>query len=351
MHLVDSNLRLAPSDLSEFLSCRHRTGLDLAVAAKALDRPHRHDPMADALRKRGAEHERAYVASLRAKGLQVVEIDQEPPPDAGIARTLDAMRSGADVIVQAALSSHGADTSRGWWFGYADVLQRVPVESDLGDWSYEPYDAKLARETRGGTILQLAVYADLLEHVQRTRPTQFWVVSPGRDGAPFTVTPYRDADYSAYVRLVRRQLGATLALGHEGIQTTHYPEPVEHCEVCRWWDRCNRRRRRDDHLGFIAGIGRVHRDELVAQGFPTLADAATRMWPIAFTLRRGSRETYERIHHQARLQLEQRQERRPVHELLPVVEGQGLTRLPAPSPGDLFLDLEGARFAREGGRE
>jgi len=351
MRLDTSNLRLAPSDLSEFLSCRHRTGLDLAVASGVLDRPHRHDPMADALGARGAEHERAYVASLRAEGLQVVEIDQEQPTEARIAQTLDAMRSGADVIVQAALSSRGADSSRGWWFGYADVLQRVPVGSDLGDWSYEPYDAKLARETRGGTILQLAVYVDLLEHIQRTRPTQFWVVSPGRDGTGFTVTPYRDADYSAYVRLVRRQLGATLALDHGGIRTTYYPEPVEHCEVCRWWDRCNTRRRSDDHLGFIAGIGRVHRDELVAQGFPTLADAATRMWPIAFKPGRGSRETYERIHHQARLQLEQRQARRPVHELLPVVEGQGLARLPAPSPGDLFLDLEGARFARAGGRE
>jgi predicted RecB family nuclease len=37
--------------------------------------------------------------------------------------------------------------------------------------------------------------------------------------------------------------------------------------------------------------------------------------------------------------------------LLPIKEGQGLARLPAPSAGDVFLDLEGARFARDGGRE
>jgi uncharacterized protein len=40
-----------------------------------------------------------------------------------------------------------------------------------------------------------------------------------------------------------------------------------------------------------------------------------------------------------------------VHELLPIEPGQGLARLPAPSRGDLFLDLEGDPFAREGGRE
>ncbi len=40
-----------------------------------------------------------------------------------------------------------------------------------------------------------------------------------------------------------------------------------------------------------------------------------------------------------------------MHELLPVVIGEGLSRLPSPSPGDIFLDLEGDTFAREGGRE
>ena len=37
--------------------------------------------------------------------------------------------------------------------------------------------------------------------------------------------------------------------------------------------------------------------------------------------------------------------------LLPIEADQGLARLPAPSAGDVFLDLEGARFARDGGRE
>ncbi|MER8759869.1 ribonuclease H-like domain-containing protein [Mesorhizobium sp. M0976] len=41
----------------------------------------------------------------------------------------------------------------------------------------------------------------------------------------------------------------------------------------------------------------------------------------------------------------------PVHELLPIEQDQGLTRLPAPSLGDIFLDLEGDPFARDGGRE
>ena len=51
------------------------------------------------------------------------------------------------------------------------------------------------------------------------------------------------------------------------------------------------------------------------------------------------------------MQLEQRTKKEPIFKVLPVVPAQGLCRLPEPSLGDLFLDLEGARFVREGGHE
>ena len=74
--------------------------------------------------------------------------------------------------------------------------------------------------------------------------------------------------------------------------------------------------------------------------------------PLPFTPRRGAIETYIRLQDQARVQLEGRIKRKPVHELLlPIEVDQGLARLPAPSTGDVFLDLEGARFARDGGNE
>lgn len=73
--------------------------------------------------------------------------------------------------------------------------------------------------------------------------------------------------------------------------------------------------------------------------------------PLSFTLRRGAIETYIRVREQARLQLAGRTQGTPVHELLPITPDQGFARLPAPSPGDVFLDLEGDPFARDGGRE
>jgi predicted RecB family nuclease len=347
MRLVDGRLRLAPTDLSTFISCRHRTGLDLAVALGMLGKPIQENPYADILRRLGAEHEQRYVDQLRSSGLTVVVIAREDgvPTTASLARQADdtvaAMRAGAGAIVQARLA-HGSLA------GYADVLIRVDRQSRLGEWSYEPQDTKLARETKGSAILQLCGYAELLEPMQGSLPEHFHVITPDPVHPVYT---YRTTDYLAYYRTIRASLNMALAGGHEALRDAHYPEPVEYCAVCTWEAHCMARRRRDDHLSFVANAARVHRQELMAQGYPTLAAAATMPVPIPFAPSRGAGETYNRLGQQARVQFQQRTERRPVVERLPIVDREGLTRLPAPSAGDIFLDLEGARFAREDGRE
>ena len=347
MRLSGDQLQLAPTDLSTFVGCRHRTGLELAVAHGALYRPADEDPYAAILRRKGAKHEAGYVESLRARGLQVVTIarDEGPATVGALAqqadRTLAAMRAGTEVIVQARLA-HGTMA------GYADVLMRVGTASRLGAWSYEAQDTKLARETRGTAILQLCAYSELLAHLQDQLPAHFHIVTPD---VVRPVHTFRTADYMAYYRTVRRSLETAVARGHERLRSEHYPEPVEPCAVCAWEAQCLRRRRQDDHLSFIANAGRVHRQELALQGYSTLAAAAAMAVPVTFTPSRGARETYDRLGDQARVQHQQRLSRQPVFERLPVARGMGLARLPEPSPGDVFLDLEGARFAREGGRE
>jgi predicted RecB family nuclease len=107
------------------------------------------DPMLEILRERGLEHERAYVENLAQSGRRVVEIDKQNPT--AFEETLSAMRDGADVVVQARLE-HGA------WAGWADVLLRVAGESRFGGWRYEPVETKLAKETRGATLIQLCLF-------------------------------------------------------------------------------------------------------------------------------------------------------------------------------------------------
>jgi predicted RecB family nuclease len=92
--------------------------------------------------------------------------------------------------------------------------------------------------------------------------------------------------------------------------------------------------------------------ELETAGIGTLRQLGELALPLPFSPSRGAIGTYIRLHNQARVQLEGRVKKEPVHELLlPIEADQGLARLPPPSAGDVFLDLEGARFARDGGRE
>jgi uncharacterized protein len=335
-------LILSATDLSNFLNCQHRTALEIGEALGKRRRPAWNDPLLEALFARGVEHERKYVASLRAAGKTIIDLTDTKVRSDALVATLEAMRSGTEVIVQGALGSER-------WYGRPDVLLRVAEASALGDWGYEIADTKLAIETRAGTILQVGLYCDLLANVQGRPPEHFYVVTP--DGqAP--VKRYRSNEYAAYFRLLRRQLEAAVLVDEEALAATHYPEPIEHCDVCPWTSECSHKRRQEDHLSLVAGITRVQRTELRSHDIKTMAALAHTPIPFPFRPTRGSIESYVRVREQARVQVRARELQASVFELIqPVEPGKGLTRLPAPSAGDLFFDIEGDPFAGENGRE
>ena len=337
MRPTPDSVTLSASDLGGFLSCRHKTALDLAVAKKLRPKPPKYpDPVLEILIARGFEHEESYVDAHREKGRKVVDLSEG---DDRVARTIAAMKDGADIIVQGQLHHEG-------WGGYPDILERVGVASGLGDWSYQVVDTKLSRETKGTTILQLALYSDIVGVIQGRAPEFFFVVTPDQQER------YRLNDYAAYYRLVKRGLASAVTGDPLALAGLYYPEPVDHCDLCRWDHDCRKKRRADDHLSLVAGISRLQRRELEPRGVTTLAGLGRMPIPIAPPPERGSLESYTRVREQARVQLEGREQNTNIHEmLLPVEAGQGLTRLPEPSPGDIFLDLEGDTFARDGGRE
>jgi len=341
VHVRDGEFALSATDLSSFLGCKHRTALDMAVALGKREPVYQSDPLLELLIQRGLEHERRFVDSLRTGNASVVDLAGIDHNAERLAKTEAAMREGADVIVQGAFAD-------GIWNGRPDILRRVEQPSALGSWSYEVYDTKLARETKGGTILQLSLYSDLLAQEQGVMPDSFHVVTPT---AGMNVESYRVNDYAAYFRMVRDKLVLAVAIGDEPLAAANYPEPVEQCDVCRWRKTCADKRRADDHLSLVAGISRGQRRELQEHGIEKLVQLANAASPLPFKPRRDSLRAYERVHDQARLQLASRGAAVPAHELLEIKETKGLCRLPEPSPGDLFLDLEGDPFVGEAGRE
>lgn len=339
MRFGRETIGLSATDLANHLSCRHLTTLNLRLAKGELPEPEWNDPHLVVLRQRGFDHEAAYIEHLRSKGLAIADLSSESE-DTAASATWTAMKRGVPVIVQASLAS-------GRWRGRADVLLRVdrpPKATSLGDWSYEVVDCKLARETKAETILQLCLYSELLAELQRAEPEFLHVIRPH---VGFELESYRVSSFAAYYRVVKRAFDEAV----EADSRETYPEPVSHCDICRWWKRCDGQRRRDDHLSFVAGASRLQRKELATQGVPTLATLARLPLPIPFHPSRGAREGYARIREQARVQLEARVDGQPKYELLPIETGKGFFRLPPPCAGDIFLDLEGDPFVGEGGLE
>jgi len=68
MQTTGDRLALSPSDLNEYVECEHLTSLSAEVARGARPRPHVPNEHGELLRRKGEEHERAYLAQLRAEG-------------------------------------------------------------------------------------------------------------------------------------------------------------------------------------------------------------------------------------------------------------------------------------------
>ena len=189
-------IRLSATDLSNHLSCRHLTVLDLEVARGSRASPGFSSPDLLIIQELGLRHEAAYLASLKRSGALVADLREIRDDETAAAETQQCMKSAVDVIAQGTLAV-------GRWFGRPDVLRKTAKPSAFGDWSYEVYDCKLARETKAATILQLALYSHLLADVQGQAPEFMYVVPPTIE---FAEQAHRIADYAAYFRHVKARL-------------------------------------------------------------------------------------------------------------------------------------------------
>jgi predicted RecB family nuclease len=348
MQSLNGKLIFSATDLSNFLACPHLTLLSQRTALGGPKPRQFPDPGLEVLRQRGLEHEHLFLAGLRDSGARriadLTAIAAEPSRDKRFElhakATADAMKDGVDVVYQGFLFD-------GSWLGYPDFLRKVDRPGKLGAWSYEVVDTKLAREAKGGALLQILLYADLLEGVQGIAP-EFVHLALGGPAAP--LVSFRVKHYAAYYRLIRKRFLEWVAAAPAQLPLA--VDPVTHCDICDWDYSCTKERRDVDHLSFVAGISRQQRRALVANGVATLE--ALGELDITKTNRFAeiSPSALPRIHYQARIQLEGRRQGNARHELLePVVPDQGLAALPEPSPGDLFLDLEGDPYALDLGIE
>jgi uncharacterized protein len=324
MKIIKDKVYLSASDLSTHIACPHATFLNLQEAKGALKAPGNIHAALQALQKKGEEFESNYLQQLKAKGKSLIEIDKNNSKKA-LQDTLNAMATGVDVIYQARLE-HDI------WNGWADFLIKVNKSGKFG-WSYEVMDTKLSKETKSGAILQICLYSEMLKELQGCMPEHMYINNPNGEHQ------FRIDDFMAFYRLMKTKLIQAILVTRDT-----YPDPVPHCDICKWWELCNDRRRKDDHLSFIAGMGKLQTQEVKEQKVITLESMAGLHAGFSWKPNRGSVETYRRLAHQAHLQLKWRTTKSAVFEILPPEEDFGFFKLPEPSAHDIFFDFEGDPF-------
>ncbi|MBV9277772.1 MAG: TM0106 family RecB-like putative nuclease, partial [Candidatus Eremiobacteraeota bacterium] len=335
MQNVDGRIIYSASDLHKYLECDYLLALDLEALKGKLKRPEPTE-YSKLITGKGIKHEKRHLADLHAHNNGgVVELPEETDDntiaafEAAEAATRKAMESGAKVIYQAAFFD-------GQWFGRADFLIRVEEPSDLGSYSYEAVDTKLALDLKPYFVIQLCFYSDQLARVQGREPEFMHVVFGDGESERLRVS-----EYSAYCGHLKQSFLKEMARlqALDNPVTSSVPMPVSHCEVCAWDEFCTPRRDEADHLTLVARMRRDQARKLQNGGITTLEQLAN-----ATDGQRPDRlreETFATLRHQAALQLEHRRTGRHRHELLQLEDKLGFGLLPEPDEGDIFFDMEG----------
>ncbi len=332
MRQDNNQIRLSASDLMRFMACPHAARLDLAWLRGEDEDIAPVDASEDAvlLQQHGDRHEIAHLEHLEADGKDVIRIATEDVSfEESLQATRDALMAGPDIIFQAALDG-------GMWGGYADFLERVPVPSGLGAFSYEVADTKLKRKPAPGHVLQLALYSDMLAAIQGHAPEKAHIQLGTGERVSF-----RLSEYSEYARFARDRLEDFV---RNPPQTR--PVPCSLCDLCRWRAHCGDAWQEKDSLYLTAGIMKSQVGKLEAAGVDTMTALAGHEDRV----RRLADTTLEKLRTQARLQ-HARKTGEPTFALRERVPGKGFDLMPRPDPGDLFYDIEGDPFYSEAGSE
>ncbi|HRA26468.1 TM0106 family RecB-like putative nuclease [Ornithinibacter sp.] len=325
----DARLVISASDLRTASACEFAVVRQLDVLlgrAERVEEPR--DPMLDRVKALGDQHEQAELRRLSREHpgrVRHLPTPSNTPHDlaAAMTTTLETLSSGAEVVSQATVFDGG-------FVGRADFLELTPA-----GWLVS--DTKLARHATVSALLQVGAYAALL--LDAGAPVAPIVRLVLGDGAT------RD-DPLGEVLPVYRSRRARL----DGILADHRADEApaawgdERWLACGSCATCVAEVEAARDLLLVAGMRRPTRRRLHEAGVRTIDDLASSTGPVADV----RAQSLDRLRAQARLQLVQEADPTGAvhHEVTDVA---ALSRLPAPSTGDIFFDFEGDPLWQEPG--
>jgi predicted RecB family nuclease len=248
------------SRLNDFLGCRYQAALWLAGIKPGGEA----DATLQLIRAKGFEHEAAVLGRLE----KVRGAAHCIPSDGSLA---DRVRLTRKAIERAAMLIYQGALSREAWLGYPDFLLRTGTAQAA---RFEPEDAKLSRKAKGAYILQLGIYAELLEALFGI-PVQGGAINVAA-GDPETF----DLRRTGYI-LKRLMRGFERFVADQARMTK--PLPCAAREQCDYKARCDDEWRKADSPVFVAGLSGAQVVKLAAAGVHTF-----RRWPPFHPLRKST---------------------------------------------------------------
>jgi hypothetical protein len=158
------------------------------------------------------------VATLRAEGRNVVQVDTQADETERRAATLAAMRAGVDFVI-------GGQLAEGRLSGAISMLMRTSGYSELGDFLYIPCATESAADFH--SAFQLGFFADLLHRLQGQLPPQMLIIRGDGD-----VQPLQTDDHIYYYLAVKQRFLDAM----DNFRKHRMPDPAESSHFGRWSD-------------------------------------------------------------------------------------------------------------------
>ncbi|WP_290062272.1 TM0106 family RecB-like putative nuclease [Amycolatopsis solani] len=281
---------VTPADLADLLECEHRSLLHQAWAAGLPGAPRPADPAAPS----------------------------QPEPGSEAEATRQAIRAGTPTIPGAVLRD-------GDFTGRVDSLVRT------ADGRYEVHDAQPVRHATPAAVVRLTACADALGDAGG--PNVHLGLSDG------TTRTLRVADFRPLVDRLRARLRDRAPRLPLPLWADERPA----CAGCSFARHCASAREADRDLSLVAGMRGDQRRKLTAAGLGSI-DALAAAGP-GDRPRDLSVTAFATLRAQAALQVRQDATGEIAYE---IVDPDELAALPAPAPGDVFVDLAGDPHALAG---
>jgi uncharacterized protein len=330
MNYHNGTLIFSPSDLTLYMDSPFASWMEhyAILYPETTPEPDQPDLMMGLLQAKGNAHEQATLAELTTKGLSIENLSKS---DNTIEGTINAMRTGVDIIYQASLAKLP-------FHGRADFLVKVAGASILGDYHYEIWDTKLSKTIKPNFIMQLCCYVDMLEDLQGCRPNNIGIILGNNEKVSL-----RTDNYFYYYQ----QLKNSFLSAHNNFNPKDRPDPADSKSWGRWTKYVETFLLEADHLSQIANITRSQIKKLNKSGIKTTQELIN---SENIRIPSINLNVLTKLKAQAKIQKESIDKGQPLFRIyVPEAnQKQGLALLPPHSSLDIFFDIEGFPLEEDG---